>query len=198
MMRAKDSATGETIELPVRGGPPLIFSVPVAGIGPGIIRHASPGERGVVGLYQVRPEYTEEDMKPPTLNPDQKITWTTKVDVQAFGQVLAKTAHAFAVACLGQGAFQPLLLDYILGDEVGFNTYLIGDAGPQPPIGKLHQLSMKGVVPLDAKGRRQSPLGLYAVEVRLFAHLPTPTYLVVVGQRLPSVSSPLWSGRVRV
>lgn len=108
--------------------------------------------------------------------------------VQPFGEarmvefclMLAKIAHSFAVAELGEAAFVPYLREVITKRELTNRATVIGglmkceSASPD-----LHNLSI-----------RESPPGkeeLVVVRLRLFARLGTPTYFVVAGRRNQSI-----------
>jgi HNH endonuclease len=110
------------------------------------------------------------------------------------GQALAKIAHAFACAKLGTRGFEPLLTDYIRANEPPFDGHHIGifsSDGIQPDV--LHYLDVQ-LVPA-----RRSSTGLilrdpvYVVFVRLFAHMPSPSVLVVVGRPVAGALAPFVS-----
>ena len=87
--------------------------------------------------------------------------------------MLAKVAHAFAVAELG-GGFVPYLAGMVARQDKSETVALIG-AKPEcePATRNLHELD---IVPNDH--------GLLVVRVRLLANFETPTFLVVAGKRL--------------
>jgi hypothetical protein len=103
------------------------------------------------------------------------------IDRVRFAQLLAKTAHAFAVAELGTSGFAPLLPEAILKNPDLWGASgleemeaLIGGLPDQPPSDVLHEIGWNTI---EAGGKR------YAVVVlRLFANLGAPVYLIVVGE----------------
>ena len=93
-------------------------------------------------------------------------------------RMLAKIAHSFAVAELGESAFQPLLPDLILGKPTWVFTYAVGGTygSPPPPTTTLHELEIK-----EYNAPNQT---YWVVRMRLFADQGTPVYNVVVGPKL--------------
>lgn len=89
-----------------------------------------------------------------------------------FMRLLAKTAHALAVAKYGLGAFKPLLPDVIL--RPGLNNVVGGEFRDYPPDPHLHNAILKHV---NAQGRTY-----LVADIRLFAKLGAPLYSVVVGE----------------
>lgn len=99
---------------------------------------------------------------------DAYVEWTR------FSRMLAKIGHSYAVAQLGIGNFQPLLLDIINDRTPKFVGYLIGGSPVREPRGSaLHELSLERHALSDET--------LYVVRVRLFAYLGGPIYYVVAG-----------------
>jgi hypothetical protein len=101
------------------------------------------------------------------------------VKPQQFSRVLAKIAHAYAVARLGLNGFSPMLLDLIHGRDVIKGPELVGSDLPTPPpaANVLHEL---GLVPNPR---------FVVVRIRLFASFSadghaTPVYIVVAGEKV--------------
>lgn len=95
---------------------------------------------------------------------------------------LAKTAHAYAVAELGNEAFEPFLNDIILNrsdDLARFVGDMSGVASLEGPSGHTFKI-MLGQTPteLSAAG------GLIVVFMQFWAELGSPPHLVVVGRPL--------------
>ena len=92
--------------------------------------------------------------------------------------MLAKTAHAFAVAELGLDGFEHRLAALILGKDLSLAAYLIGDYGADFPMPKRppnHQVAW-GLTPYGADWN-------VFVRIRLFSvHPATPAYCVIVGK----------------
>jgi hypothetical protein len=94
-----------------------------------------------------------------------------------FCRMLAKIAHGAAIAYLGEDAFEPLLLDLILGETKEFSK-VIGTSLKRPferPYPNEIYLTMKA--------------GYLLAEVRIFADHRFRPYEVVVGRPLPSLAS---------
>jgi hypothetical protein len=108
------------------------------------------------------------------------------ITIGMFQQFLAKTAHAYASAVLGEGAFKPYLVDFILGPAKGNDYRFIGQSDVPPmPSNELHNIAVgDGFVPVsnpmfrDGTGAK----AVYVVCLQLFAYLNTPVYEVVVGE----------------
>lgn len=104
------------------------------------------------------------------------------MDFYKFSQFLAKIAHSFVAAEIGLTNFTPLLLDMITRKNP-MEPYLFIGSELEPTAFTLHTLrlarfSMEGV---DYVGAR----------IRLFAHLNTPTYVVIAGTlKSPLIQSP--------
>jgi hypothetical protein len=93
---------------------------------------------------------------------------------------LAKTAHAFVAAQLGVDAFEPFLLDIVLGrsDDVGnFVGDMAGVASLEGPTGHSFKITL-GETPPELG----AAAGLIVVFMQLWADLGSPPHLVVVGR----------------
>jgi hypothetical protein len=91
-----------------------------------------------------------------------------------FFRLPAKIAHSFAIAELGVGAFQPLLLDYIKDRHAkDVPWHLIGGARREGPSDNDYEISW----------REQTVKGFkhVVVEMRLLARLNFPKFIVVAG-----------------
>jgi hypothetical protein len=101
-----------------------------------------------------------------------------------YARMLAKAAHAFAVAEHGLDFFEPLLTDFILGKTDIDSHYFVGCFPqinlPPPEEEPLHRMSFETA---DTGGQRY-----LVAKMRLFAKLGAPQHHVVVG-RLPSLVS---------
>lgn len=97
----------------------------------------------------------------------------SKADVPAFCRLLAKMAHAFAVAETGSRSFSSPVARYATGSDLSRCLHYIGSR-PQDeaPSVFLHEVSL--VDPL--------PDGSLVIRIRLLARLGTPTYFVIVGK----------------
>jgi HNH endonuclease len=108
------------------------------------------------------------------------------------GQALAKIAHAFACAKIGRSGFEPFLVDYICANEPPLDAHHIGihsSIGTQPEV--LHYLDLQlAHVTRRAAARLVVPETVYVVYVRLFAQIPSPSILVVVGRPVAGALAP--------
>jgi hypothetical protein len=96
----------------------------------------------------------------------------------AFVQMLAKIAHAHAVAVCGLGSFEPLLLNMILNRPFGWGHFVgsrLGEDILAEPF--LHLVHLES---------RTVGTDMYLVAfIRLFAPLGAPRYHVAVGRLTP-------------
>lgn len=107
---------------------------------------------------------------------------TATVNAEPFCLTLAKIAHAFAVAELGLGVFEPFLRDMIRSRDLSNRAEFIGGgSGDEPASDQLHELILD-----DKAGTDQS---IVSVRIRLLGLLGTPTYHVAVGRRNQNASS---------
>jgi hypothetical protein len=103
---------------------------------------------------------------------------TPMIYPMAFLRMVAKIAHAYAVAELGLGSFKPFLLDLILCriQELNFGLQWIGCEPIAPrPTADLFSLSYSKCI-LEGGER------YVIVHLRLFPFFSTPLYHVVVGK----------------
>jgi hypothetical protein len=99
---------------------------------------------------------------------------TTALDTFGFSRMLAKIAHAYAIAEFGQGCLRPLLADYVRAGE-GMKPSLVGGSTViEAPSELLHELGHAT--------ERVEGADYLVVRVRLFAQLAAPTYFVVAGE----------------
>ena len=95
----------------------------------------------------------------------------------SFNRMLAKIAHSFAWAALGQGAFEPSLPEFILNGP-DLHSYYIGTgqamAGDERRVWRVYLSEIEAAdgTPFICAG------------IRLFCFAETPPYLVVVGKRV--------------
>ncbi len=101
---------------------------------------------------------------------------TATVRAPEFFRMLAKIAHAFAVAEMGLDSFVPFLTPMICDAETSNSVQYIGGLpDSEPATAGLHELSFGS----HACHRPDT----VAVRIRLLAALETPTYYVAVGRR---------------
>lgn len=98
----------------------------------------------------------------------------SKAEVPAFCKLLAKIAHAFAVAKIGLSGFKSILEPLIIKNDLSHCMHYIGSAGnDQPPENMLHNLNILEFNNINA----------VLVKIRLLCKIGTPTYIVAVGTR---------------
>ena len=100
---------------------------------------------------------------------------TATVSAPDFFRLLAKIAHAFAVAELGLDAFDPYLIPLIRDGATSNSVQYVGGMHhEEPPTPHLNELSL-----IPRSGR---PRDTVTVKVRLLSALGTPSYFIVVGR----------------
>jgi hypothetical protein len=106
----------------------------------------------------------------------REIMPTGTITSEPFCLMLAKIAHAYAVAELGLDSFTPCLQQMIIRRDLTDRPLLIGGGGgDEPPAGVLHDIA------IDCSPH--TPPGAVVVRIRLLAAIGTPTYYVVAGYR---------------
>lgn len=98
-----------------------------------------------------------------------------------FARMLAKIAHAYAVANLGLNGFRPLLPDLILGKSATAPYFVGGDASAPVPDTEptLHYVCLQNCLTAGVE--------YVLAAVRLFAFIGMPRYHIVVGETLKNV-----------
>jgi hypothetical protein len=104
---------------------------------------------------------------------------TATMEAHQFCLMLAKIAHAYAVAELGLGSFSPFLSQIITSADLSNRAQYIGGlADSEPKSNGLHELS------IDSHTCARP--NIVAVRLRLLASLEAPTYFLAVGRRVAS------------
>jgi hypothetical protein len=98
-------------------------------------------------------------------------TVTARVDGPPLRRMLAKISHSFLVGMVGLDSVAPFLPPYILGEKAAIHIF-VGGALRRRRSNMLH----------SCKAYRS--LGMWLVDVTLFARLGGPTYTIVVGRAL--------------
>jgi HNH endonuclease len=100
------------------------------------------------------------------------------ISAETFGRMLAKIAHAFAVAELGIDGFKPLLPPVIIGDPPYRLARFVGSGLTDEPKSKdCHETGIS--YPHDVQGTK-----LVQVRIRLFGDRSCPAHYVVAGTPL--------------
>lgn len=93
-------------------------------------------------------------------------------------RLLAKVAHGHAVAILGLGKFEPMLLNIILGNTNKV-AYLVGGEEEIPPSAAPTKEHFLGITFQISEARKSA---LIVVHIRLFGQCGTPTFHAVAGE----------------
>jgi hypothetical protein len=120
--------------------------------------------------------------------------WEIRIETKplVFARMLAKIAHAFTVARLGLETFKPFLPPLILGEDQNA-AYLIGGAAPPTdpePAQPYSDSTLHHILTFQVMSAPGKP-DLLVFTVRLFKHIGSPTYYVIVGEPLPSALAQL-------
>jgi hypothetical protein len=110
------------------------------------------------------------------------------VEPDAFVRMLAKIAHSYAVAELGEAAFSPVLCDFIRGKPMRALQWIGGELRDPPATSSFH----------DIRWRIQTVNVTHyvVVDLRLFCFMASPLYRIVVGRlispfdELPFIEQP--------
>lgn len=120
--------------------------------------------------------FVEQEIKQLAPSGKERLKFATVNDL-TFSRMLAKIAHAYAMAELGAQAFRPLLPAIILGHSSQAPFLIGGDESPmslEPQPSILHHLYFQNC--------RTGGVFYTLVAVRLFACMGMPRYHVVVGE----------------
>jgi hypothetical protein len=145
---------------------------------PGILAGAAPGEEfgGGIALAML-PQFGERLNAlggPPRGR--RQVEFRGFGDAESLGRVLAKSAHAYAVAELGMDGFKPFLIDIILGrPPLHLGQYVGSGVGDHPLGNDLHEITFAD----PALGADR----YVVVKIQLFANHKMPVHYVVVGER---------------
>jgi hypothetical protein len=110
-----------------------------------------------------------------------------------FARLLAKIAHAMAVALLGVNSFVHYLPRIILGEDDDAALLVGGAEPPTEPLPRTPNSSRKThhhdimVTIMSAPGKPD----IVVAKIRLFLHIGTPTYWVIVGEALSAAKERL-------
>jgi hypothetical protein len=183
---AEDGEPPRFKEIPFEPGMPAFLLTVVGDNPPGIMRGA-PRDEGWMGRVQLstQADFNERGMK--TIG-EGSFRYGFKFHAGIFGQLIAKTSHAFAVAHLGVGGFEPFLTEFIVADEPPFDSYHLASLTYPPQSAYLHEIALQSVfVPATSiigVGLRE----VYAVRWRMFGQLSGPVLIAVVGKPTNRVS----------
>ncbi len=169
---------GKTVDVPIAELPGMLVSFRYEF--PGALLGLDPVERTITGMVSLvtLPEFQERYDRLCAKHGAREAAIHVNGDSEMVAQLLAKTAHAYAVAELGIDGFKPYLVDAILGKESALKTlgHFVGSSVVESPIGTdLHEI---GIDTTGLGGER-----LVVVRIQLFANRGFPVHYVVVGER---------------
>lgn len=112
------------------------------------------------------------------------VNFTRGFEMEPFGRMLCKIAHAFAMAS-AKDEFEPFLENIILGKRPFHLSHFVGTSFNEEPPGNitntLHQVGL-AFQPDPQNDSRLVPITYVLVQIRLFAIVDAPVYWVVVGR----------------
>lgn len=129
---------------------------------------------------------------------DQKSRLQLQMDQGFYWRMIAKIAHAFAVAHLGINGFDHCLIEFICNPGLPTPREYIGVAAGYEieSSGHLHWIEMRTVL---TKVHSPDPIGyryknLAIVRLKLFSNYGSPAYEVIVGEITPPIARASKSG----
>jgi hypothetical protein len=149
-----------------------LFDLPTALTG-------EPTEGGMVGRPIVRTIHPDFSRRVSAIDGQVNLIDRNPVSPDSLVLVLAKSAHAYAMAKIGPKGFQPLLCDLILGKGANYFARYVGGAGRRNRrVDQVrHTMSLDWETRVDGKR-------FLIVTIRLFGDLGLPTYRVVTGEEI--------------
>jgi HNH endonuclease len=163
----------------ISGMPPILVLF-VTDQPPGICRDAVPNGPWSARLYAVTPSDVQERWDTSVGPIDLRFGFNLHADL--VGQMIAKIAHAFAVAALGIGHFIPFLRTYICAKGAPFDGYHIASEANPYLSDAIHEIALypswvPNFTPIGTSWRR-----VYVTRIRLFSILGGPEFCAVVGE----------------
>jgi hypothetical protein len=109
-----------------------------------------------------------------------------RIKMLEYVRMLAKIGHSYAYAKCGPDAFEPALVNLILGGDECAPYFIGGDARGMLPAqpNVLHDIYPMAITVGEGGPRYLS------IVVRLFAFWGTPSYVVIVGKQLKDINLP--------
>jgi hypothetical protein len=162
------------IKMVAARGHPLDVILPVFNA-PGIISGQEPKAHwGQISLLAISNQRVLEAIAKAGI---RQVKSTHNLNPATFSRMLAQIAHDMAVIRYGLDGFRPFLVHHIL-HGVPCASHVVGCAAERQPIDKNTEHDVE-IYALTAAHDH-----LIVVKIRLFAYLPTPTYVAVAGQRV--------------
>lgn len=177
---ADEGEPPEYREIPFEPGMPAFLMALVADNPPGILRGAPKNEEWL-GRIQVstQADFTERQIN--TGGPTS-FRYGFRFHAGLFGQLIAKTCHAFAVAHLGVNGFKPFLTDYIRAHDPPFDSYHLASLTTGPYNDYLHEISLRQKFISSSTIIGIVSQEFYLVGWRMFGQLSGPLMMAVVGR----------------
>ena len=145
---------------------------------PGLLRGVPPAEN-FDGELLAKPlvEVGQGDAWRKRLTPEGQRVRVGTIGMLVFARMLAKIAHAYAVAHIGLDQFAPYLPDLILGRSTTAPYLVGGDPHPlEAQTNTLHHVYRQDCL--------RGGVNYVIVAIQLFAFMGMPRYHVVAGERL--------------
>lgn len=159
--------------------PWVAYSLPKYNL-PGLLLSISPEEskKGAT-LECIVSKFDAENMLALGEGPESVGLKSQVINMELFNRFLAKIAHSYLVATIGEDAFAPCLKDLIIEGHKHTNFW-VGCEDPQPAEPFLFEMRHGLYTYEEGPWKGTS---FVAVRIRLFSFLGTPTYVVVGGER---------------
>lgn len=140
--------------------------------------------------YEVTAQISEEEFR--KFAPGDKDGFLiAPLNPEAYARMLAKIAHSYAVAELGEPAFRPKLRRFIRGRPLKALQWIGGDTVIPKAEHRLHDIQWG----IEVAGG----VNYVVVSLRLFSFIGSPQYHIVVGElerpldQLPFLKQPLYT-----
>jgi hypothetical protein len=129
------------------------------------------------------------------ISEDKQLVALAPVEPDTFGRFLAKVAHGYAVAELGEATFKPALSHFIRNKPLRALEWIGGQKDDPPAREWLHEIQWE----IETVGNKK----YVVVNLRLFCCFGTPPYRIVVGEfvgsldSLPPIKQPLYTIEIK-
>lgn len=136
--------------------------------------------------YEIFGKISKDEFRKHTPN-NKDGFWVAPSNPNAFLRLLAKIAHAYATAELGQGIMRPILTDFIRGHSLRALEWIGADQIGPISSDVLHEIGWEIVTVKN--------VNYVVVDLRLFSFLGTPKYQIVVGELIDPIKAALSNKR---
>jgi len=177
---ANDSEPPVYREVPFNPDMPAFLTLPVSDFPPGILRGASKDEIWTGRLFaSTQSDFNQRGLK--TMG-EGRFRFGFRVHAGVFGQLIAKTCHAFAIAHLGIDGFRPFLTDFVRAHEPPFDGYHLASLVMPQITEYLHEITLETALAQTATAIGITVRNVYVVKWRIFGQLSGPLLMAVVGE----------------